>query len=72
MRDLTSQSRAKDVLVASPARPIVVTSDGRPPKKKKKKKLATLEMVGAYESNGTSESESKRWYFRLLLKVLGR
>jgi hypothetical protein len=72
MRDLTSQGRAKDVLAASPARPIVVTSDGRPPKKKKKKKLATFEMVGAYESNGTSKSESKRWYFRLLLKVFGR
>jgi hypothetical protein len=72
MRDLTSQSRAKDVLVTSPVRPIVVTSDGRLPKKKKKKKLATLEMVGAYESTGTSESESKRWYFRLFLKVFGR
>ena len=64
MRDLTSQSRAKDVLVTEPDHAIVVESYGRP--RKRKKRLATFEMEGAYQS------ESTKWWFRLLLKVFGR
>lgn len=71
MRDLTSQSRMKDVVMAEPDHSIVAELRGRKPKTKKRR-LATLKMVGAYESTGTSEVESKRWYFRLLLKVFGR
>lgn len=73
MRDLTSQSPPKNVLVTTPVHPIVA-SDGRPPKKKrkKKKKIASLEVMGVYENNGTATSESKRWYFSLFLKLFGR
>lgn len=64
MRDLTSQSQLKDVLVTEPDRAFVVKSSGRPPKTKRQ--LASLEVEGAFENDTT------KWWFRLILKFFGR